>query len=245
MSRSQVQNDLMSAIRNNSLGGVIDALNRGADPNVKEFLGFTSLMIASLEKKPDIVRILLIAGADPQAETMNGMKARDFADEEIEKILDTFEKERQIIGVAHLLNDRYNFHDFGVVEDLNEYTREAAIKHKQICSSKGVELLIYCTLRSNQEQNELYAHGRTVSGTIITNAKAGQSFHNWRVAFDFVPVVNGKAMWNDNALFIKCGEIAEGVGLEWAGRWKKFNEMPHCQYTGGLSLADFQAGKTL
>ena len=78
-----------------------------------------------------------------------------------------------------------------------------------------------------------------------TNAKAGQSFHNWHVAFDFCPIVGGKAVWNDDALWTKCGEIAEGVGLEWAGRWKKFNETAHCQYTGGLSLADFQAGKTL
>jgi len=46
-------------------------------------------------------------------------------------------------------------------------------------------------------------------------------------------------------LFTKCGEIAESVGLEWAGRWTKFKEMAHCQYTGGLTLADFQAGKTL
>ena len=91
----------------------------------------------------------------------------------------------------------------------------------------------------------MYAQGRTIAGKIVTNARAGQSYHNWRVAFDFVPIVHGKAQWSDVATFTNCGEIAESVGLEWAGRWKgKFREMAHCQYTNGLSLADFRLGKT-
>jgi len=45
-------------------------------------------------------------------------------------------------------------------------------------------------------------------------------------------------------LFTKCGEIAEAVGLEWAGRWKTFKELAHCQYTNGLTLQDFQQGKS-
>lgn len=113
------------------------------------------------------------------------------------------------------------------------------------CKTEGIDVIITSTFRDGAAQDKLYAQGRTEPGKKVTNAKAGQSYHNWRVAFDFVPVVNGKAMWNDAVLFIKCGEIAESVGLEWAGRWKKFNETAHCQYTGGLTLADFQAGKTL
>lgn len=112
------------------------------------------------------------------------------------------------------------------------------------CKDAGIDVIITSTYRDAAAQNALYAQGRTAPGKVVTNAKAGQSFHNWRVAFDFVPVVNGKARWNDTELFIRCGEIAEDVGLEWAGRWKKFKEMAHCQYTGGLRLADFQAGKT-
>jgi peptidoglycan L-alanyl-D-glutamate endopeptidase CwlK len=113
------------------------------------------------------------------------------------------------------------------------------------CKAEGIDVIITSTYRDAESQNKLYAQGRTEPGKKVTNAKAGQSFHNWRVAFDFVPIVGGKAIWNDDALWAKCGEIAEGVGLEWAGRWTKFKETAHCQYTGGLSLADFQAGKTL
>lgn len=113
------------------------------------------------------------------------------------------------------------------------------------CKAKGIDVLITSTYRDAESQNALYAQGRTAPGKKVTNAKGGQSFHNWKCAFDFVPLVNGKAMWNDVALFTQCGEIAESVGLEWAGRWKTFKELAHCQYTGGLTLKDFQEGKTI
>lgn len=113
------------------------------------------------------------------------------------------------------------------------------------CDEAGIDVIITSTYRDFASQNALYAQGRTTAGKIVTNAKAGQSFHNFKVAFDFVPILNGKAVWNDAALFTKCGEIAEKCGLEWAGRWKRFREMAHCQYTGGLTLQDFQKGKTI
>jgi peptidoglycan L-alanyl-D-glutamate endopeptidase CwlK len=114
------------------------------------------------------------------------------------------------------------------------------------CDKIDIDVLITSTYRDLESQGALYAQGRTTKGIIVTNAKAGQSFHNYRVAFDFVPIVNGKCVWNDVGLFTKCGRIAESLGLEWAGSWSgKFKETAHCQYTSGLSLADFQAGKTL
>lgn len=111
------------------------------------------------------------------------------------------------------------------------------------CKAQGIDVLITSTLRDGEAQAALYAQGRTKPGRIVTNAKAGQSWHNHACAFDFVPVVNGKAMWDDARTFDRCGVIAESVGLEWAGRWTKFKEAAHCQYTGGLTLADLQNGK--
>lgn len=131
------------------------------------------------------------------------------------------------------------------LSDLNPKVAAMCSEFINRCKAEGIDIIITSTYRDAESQNKLYAQGRTEPGRKVTNAKAGQSFHNWRVAFDFCPIVNGKCQWNDAVLFIRCGEIAEGVGLEWAGRWKKFNETAHCQYTGGLSLADFQAGKTL
>lgn len=114
------------------------------------------------------------------------------------------------------------------------------------CKKIGIDVLITSTYRDIESQNALYAQGRTLPGKKVTNAKGGQSFHNYKVAFDFVPLVNGKPNWNDKALFTKIGEIGESLGLEWAGRWKgKMIEMAHFQFTNGLTLEDFQNGKNI
>ena len=111
------------------------------------------------------------------------------------------------------------------------------------CRAAGVDVLITSTFRDNESQDALYAQGRTAPGKRVTNAKGGQSMHNHRCAFDFVPVVHGKAMWDDARVFKRCGAIAQSLGLEWGGRWVTRPDAPHCQYTGGLTLADLQSGK--
>jgi peptidoglycan L-alanyl-D-glutamate endopeptidase CwlK len=131
------------------------------------------------------------------------------------------------------------------LEDLHPKVKLLCERFVASCAKQNIDVLITSTYRDGESQNALYAQGRTAPGKIVTKAKAGQSFHNWKCAFDFVPIVNGKAQWNDTALFTKCGEIAEAVGLEWAGRWKTFKELAHCQYTNGLTLQDFQQGKSL
>jgi len=131
------------------------------------------------------------------------------------------------------------------LSDLNPKVAAMCSEFINRCKAQHIDILITSTYRDAESQNALYAQGRTAPGKKVTNAKGGQSFHNWKVAFDFCPLVNGKPNWNDVALYTKCGEIAEGVGLEWAGRWKTFKELAHCQYTGGLTLHDFQQGKTL
>ena len=136
------------------------------------------------------------------------------------------------------------------LKDLHPKVQAMATAFIAKCKANGIDVLITSTYRDLESQQALYDQGRSIASKargekIVTNAKAGQSFHNWRVAFDFVPIVCGKACWNDTSVFERCGAIAESVGLEWAGRWKTFKELAHCQYTGGLTLADFQSGKTL
>ena len=131
------------------------------------------------------------------------------------------------------------------LDDLHPKVKPLCVAFIEKCKALGIDVLITSTYRDAESQNALYAQGRTLPGKKVTNASAGKSYHNYKVAFDFAPIVNGKVMWDDAALFTRCGEIAESVGLEWAGRWIKFKELAHCQYTNGLKLVDFQAGKTL
>jgi peptidoglycan LD-endopeptidase CwlK len=96
--------------------------------------------------------------------------------------------------------------------------------------SNGLDVLIYCTMRTFQEQAQLYAQGRTLPGKIITNAKPGESAHNFGLAFDGAPLIGGKIDWDpENPIWAKYGQIAAMVGLEWAGNWVSFKEYPHIQ----------------
>ena len=51
---------------------------------------------------------------------------------------------------------------------------------------KGVRLRFSYVYRSPEEQNALYAQGRTVKGAKVTNAKAWESTHQYAIAFDIV-----------------------------------------------------------
>lgn len=129
------------------------------------------------------------------------------------------------------------------LDDLLPMVKRKAEEFRKLCADQGMDVLIYCTYRSPEEQNGLYAQGRSKPGKIITNARGGESWHNHRCAFDFVPMVAGKPAWGDTNLYRKAGVIAESVGLEWAGRWTgSLRETAHCQYTGGLTLAQLKSG---
>ena len=109
------------------------------------------------------------------------------------------------------------------------------------CKTVGIDIIITQTLRTITEQDILYAQGRTTPGRIITNAKGGQSMHNYGCAFDFAPLENGKIDWSaQNKKWGIVGKIGITIGLEWGGLWTKMLDLPHFQYTAGYSLKDFQ-----
>jgi peptidoglycan LD-endopeptidase CwlK len=64
------------------------------------------------------------------------------------------------------------------------------------CSAAGIDVLVTCTYRTGAEQEALYARGRTKPGPKVTNARAGQSLHQYRVALDIVIMVHGKPDWS-------------------------------------------------
>lgn len=122
--------------------------------------------------------------------------------------------------------------------DLNHLRKDVKEKAELLfkkASAIGIDLLVTCTYRSNEEQAALYAIGRTAKGRVVTNALPGESKHNnmeggepASLAFDVVPLVAGKPMWDaSNPVWQVVGGLGESVGLKWAGRWKRFKEFPH------------------
>ena len=78
------------------------------------------------------------------------------------------------------------------LDDLIPPARARVQAFLDAAKKEGVDLLVTSTYRDNASQDALYAQGRTKPGRIVTNAKAGQSWHNYRCAVDVVPIVAGK-----------------------------------------------------
>lgn len=108
----------------------------------------------------------------------------------------------------------------------------------------GEDVLIASGARTEAEQEELWMQGRTKPGNIVTHVRDGDSFHTWNVAIDLVPVNMGLPAWNDHRRYEAIARIARELGFEWGFALWGF-DMPHFQYTQGLSIKDFKAGKRL
>lgn len=112
------------------------------------------------------------------------------------------------------------------------------------CKSAGYNVVITSTYRDEQEQSALYAQGRTSPGNVVTNAKFGDSMHNYKCAIDFAPVdAQGNIPWNDKKLFMKIADIGVSCGFEAGAYWTSFLDLPHLQYTAGYTLDDFKSNK--
>ena len=104
---------------------------------------------------------------------------------------------------------------------------------------------ITSTLRTWKEQEELYAQGRTKPGSKVTNAKAGDSIHNYALAFDMVLIINGKiASWDvkkdwdkdKQSDWMEVVTYVKSKGWKWGGDWVSFKDMPHFEKTFGNSV---------
>lgn len=111
--------------------------------------------------------------------------------------------------------------------DLHPALFPLAIEFVSRAREQNIDVLVYCTYRSGAEQDELFKIGRTIAGKKVTNARAGESAHNAEfqgrpgaLAFDCVPLLNGKAQWDAIATYQRLGKIAADLGLVWGGTWK-------------------------
>jgi len=120
---------------------------------------------------------------------------------------------------------------------------------------KKIRLRFAHTLRTFNEQGALYAIGRTQPGKKVTNAKAGQSIHNYGLAFDIVLLIDKNndgvfetASWNMTSDDDKDGipdwmEVViylKKLGWAWGGDWKSFPDYPHFEKTFGNNWKSLQ-----
>lgn len=132
---------------------------------------------------------------------------------------------------------------------------EAKEIYAEICERLNGKVLcrFVFTLRTFAEQDTLYAQGRTTKGAKVTNAKGGQSWHNYGLAIDIVLLqdkdgndTHETASW-DNKIDFDGDGVADWLevvyvfklyGWEWGGDWRSFRDTPHFQKTFGLTIAE-------
>lgn len=115
-------------------------------------------------------------------------------------------------------------------EKLQPKMKERVYKFFDALEAQGLLPRISQGLRTNEEQNALYAQGRTKAGKIVTNAKGGQSWHNYGLAIDLC------FLNPDNTVTFtvskEIGKLGEKLGLDWGGDWTQFPDNPHFQIPG-------------
>jgi peptidoglycan L-alanyl-D-glutamate endopeptidase CwlK len=121
------------------------------------------------------------------------------------------------------------------IDKLHPELQVCVNKFLEECKNQGLNVLVTETLRTLEEQEALYAQGRTKPGNIVTNARGYQSPHAWGVAFDFCRNVKGREYDNTDGFFEKVGKIAKTIfdgteyDLFWGGDFKTFVDKPHVE----------------
>ena len=108
-----------------------------------------------------------------------------------------------------------------------------------------VDITVVCGHRSVEEQQRLYAIGRTTEANhppvTYVDGEDRKSRHNYEpsLAVDLAPYIKNRGIaWDDGvawgALERAMKRAAEelGIGVEWGGDWTSFVDKPHWQLKG-------------
>lgn len=86
----------------------------------------------------------------------------------------------------------------------------------------NIKIRISQGLRTFDEQDVLYAQGRTAPGKIVTDAKAGESYHNYGLAVDLV--------------------VLTGIGVDWKFDYKQlytYSSKNQLTWGGFFAIKDY------
>ncbi len=162
-----------------------------------------------------------------------------------------------LVALFYLYNtqkeESYTYHgdDAPIPAELHPIVEEKKRQLIDLASSRNIQLVITEEIRSFERQNALYEQGRTKRGNIVTNSKAGESYHNYGLAFDYaLKNENGDIIWdihydgnhNGEADWFEVADIAKQLGFDWGGDWANHKDYPHLQMTFGLSVDMLEEG---
>lgn len=153
----------------------------------------------------------------------------------------------------------------GTIRDLNELHpafRARVDLWLADVHAAGHEILVVETRRTMAVAEAYYAQSREPNGEVdalrakaglpplvfqkapypkITDAMPGMSWHIYGLALDFVPMVNGKCMWDFNTNLVAYQtivDLAKKREMGWGGDWRSFKDFSHIEYHPNLRITD-------
>lgn len=109
-------------------------------------------------------------------------------------------------------------------------------------AKQDITIEVTSATRTYDEQDQLFKQGRSLPGKIVTNARGGQSNHNFGVAFDVTIFQSGEPVWESPA-YKAIGALGQSLGLVWGGSWTSINDEPHFElhpkWSDGLTESQF------
>jgi peptidoglycan L-alanyl-D-glutamate endopeptidase CwlK len=128
------------------------------------------------------------------------------------------------------------------IQTLHLRAQEAARAYmKAVDGALGANITvrIISGTRTYAEQDVLFRKGRFGNPPPrVTNARGGQSNHNFGIAWD-IGVFRSGAYLPESPLYntaATVGLAAGIIGLEWGGNWTGFQDRPHYQLATNLSI---------
>lgn len=120
----------------------------------------------------------------------------------------------------------------GFLADLTPDTRAFVLQVAARARAEGIPIKLVSGRRTCEQQNKLYAQGRTAPGPKITNARGCLSWHVQGRAVDFLPHPA------TDANYARVGAIAVELGGRWGGNFPGFKDAPHIEYHPGMRIED-------
>lgn len=134
----------------------------------------------------------------------------------------------------HPADRRGRLDDANVNQDFADRVKQTLERTRR----EGMAMQTDLVFRTFAQQDALYAQGRTEAGNRVTNARGGQSWHNYGLGADLVfSTANGQPSWPENGNWTRYGQIAEANGLTWGGHWRN-PDRPHVELHPGFGAGD-------
>lgn len=134
------------------------------------------------------------------------------------------------------------------IHGLQLATQPLARRSLNAIRASGRNVRMISGTRSYEEQNTLFRKGRFGNpGPKVTNARGGQSWHNFGLAWDIGLFGDDGAYQTATQPYVAASGAGKIAGLEWGGDWRSFPDIPHYQLASGgetisAARARFEAG---